>query len=174
VIIEKMRCFVAIDVGINEAIAAMINDVRMMGKPVEGENIHLTLKFLGEVEDTKKIEEKLAEIRFGRFSLTLKGLGAFPDKKRARILFLNALPPERVSELASLVHEKTSWIPIDHPFTPHITILRIKGERDISSFISRYDTTVFGSIEVTSFHLYRSVLTHSGPVYTVIRSYQLI
>ncbi|MGC8645743.1 MAG: RNA 2',3'-cyclic phosphodiesterase [Thermoplasmata archaeon] len=169
-----MRCFVAVDVAVNEALASLLKEVRGMGKPVEGDNLHLTLKFLGEIEDSRVAEEKLSEIRFHRFHLTLKGLGAFPDPNKARVLFVNAVPIDDVSRLASQVDAGTKWIALDHPFHPHITILRMKNQRDLSSFISRYSSVVFGEEEITSFKLYRSTLTPSGPVYTVIKSFQLM
>ncbi|MEM0128478.1 MAG: RNA 2',3'-cyclic phosphodiesterase [Thermoplasmatales archaeon] len=169
-----MRCFVAVDVGINENISSLLGNLKHIGKVVEGENLHITLKFLGEIESSTKIEEALSQIIFPRFKLVLKGLGAFPTLKRSRILFINAIPVENISALASEVDAKTKEIHQDNPFHPHVTILRLKVQKDLSSLASMYESTVFAEQEITSFRLYRSTLTSRGPIYSVIRSFQLI
>ncbi|MEM0138873.1 MAG: RNA 2',3'-cyclic phosphodiesterase [Thermoplasmatales archaeon] len=169
-----MRCFVAVDIGINEAISGFLRDLKNMGKVVEGENIHLTLKFLGEIESTAAIEKGLSEIKFPKFKLILKGLDAFPNLKRGRILFLNATPLDNISSLASEIDARTSMIPLDHPFHPHVTVLRLREPKDLTSLASRFESVVFAQEYINSFHLYQSTLTSRGPVYKIIKSFQLI
>ena len=169
-----MRSFVAIILPQNDLLAGVISENKNMGKKVEGRNLHLTLKFLGEISGSDKIADSLDEIRFQKFTLTLKGLGAFPSQHNGRVLFVRAFPEDLLSELAGEVDSRTRGIPLDHPFTPHITLLRTKERRDFSGVIEKYGQTVFMVQDVSSFCLYESKLTSNGPIYREIRRYQLM
>lgn len=169
-----MRSFVAISLPQNDLLAGVISENKNMGKKVEGRNLHLTLKFLGEISDSDKIADSLDEIRFHKFTVTLKGLGAFPSQHNGRVLFVRAFPEDILSELAGEVDSRTRGIPLDHPFTPHITLLRTKERRDFSGVIEKYGQTVFMVQDVSSFCLYESKLTSNGPIYREIRRYQLM
>ncbi|MCL5929998.1 MAG: RNA 2',3'-cyclic phosphodiesterase [Candidatus Thermoplasmatota archaeon] len=169
-----MRSFVAISLPQNDLLTRVISENKNIGKTVEGRNMHLTLKFLGEISDADKIADTLDEIRFEKFTLTLKGLGAFPSQHNGRVLFVMAFPEDKLGELAARVDSRTRGIPLDHPFTPHITLLRAKERRDFSGVIEKYGQTIFMVQDVSSFCLYESKLTPTGPIYREIRKYQLM
>ncbi len=169
-----MRCFVALTISPNSLLRDVIAGARPLGRVVGGENLHLTLKFLGEIEDVEGIREGLRTIRFHKFSISLRGLGAFPTEQRGRILFVKAEPVDTLMDLAREVHSKTMEIPLDHPFTPHITILRAKDRKDLSSQIGKYGDREFLRQEVDDFSLFQSTLYPAGPVYTEIERFQLM
>ena len=157
-----MRCFVAISLPANEILVKAITENKPMGRSVEGKNLHLTLKFLGEIHSVEKIRK------------SLEGMGAFPNAQHGRVLFVKAYPESPLKELADEVNSRTREIPLDHPFSPHLTILRVKDKRDFSELISKNENTVFLEQEVTSFTLYESVLKPTGPIYNEIQTYQFM
>ncbi len=169
-----MRSFVAISLQVNESLKELIRGCESMGKVVKGSDLHLTLKFLGEVEDIGAIRKSLEEVRFKKFPLMVEGLGAFPSGYRGRVLFVGASPEDILKELAGEVDSRTKEIPLDHPFTPHITILRTREPRNFSGLISNYEGKTFLEQNVDSFTLYESVLKPTGPIYSEIQKYQLM
>ena len=169
-----MRCFIAISLQTNDLLSRVIQESRPMGRSVEGKNLHLTLKFLGEISDVDMMRKSLEEIDFKRFTVTLKGMGAFPNIRNGRVLFVRAYPENTLKELAGEVDSKTSEIPLDHPFTPHITLLRVKDRRDFSDVVTRYENTTFLEQEVAHFSMIESVLKPTGPVYKEVQAYQLM
>ncbi len=169
-----MRCFVAISLPSSPLLAKVKEECTGMGRQVESKNLHLTLKFLGELSGVDSLRRSLGEIRQSSFTVTLMGLGAFPNQRRARVLFARAGPEKNLNELAREVDEKTKEVPLDHPFTPHITILRSKGGRDFTEVIARYRDVIFLEHEVRYFSLYESILKPTGPIYNEIERYQLM
>ncbi len=169
-----MRSFIAISLPANDQLVRLLAENGPTGRSVEGKNLHLTLKFLGEIREVDRVRRSLQEISFSKFSVTLKGLGAFPNPANGRVLFVRASPENLLKELAAEVDSKTRDIPLDHPFSPHITILRAKERRNFSDLISKYEGTVFLEQEVTSFSLFESTLKPTGPIYNEIQKYQLI
>ncbi|MGC8617681.1 MAG: RNA 2',3'-cyclic phosphodiesterase [Thermoplasmata archaeon] len=169
-----MRSFVAINLPPNEILTGIISENKHFGKVVEGKNLHLTLKFLGDIKDADQIGKRLEAIRYQKFVVTLKGLGAFPSQQSGRVLFVRAFPEAQLKELAAEVNSMTMEIPLDRPFTPHITLLRVKDRKNFTDLIEKYSETVFMVQEVSSFCLYESKLTPTGPIYREIRSYQLM
>src|SRR4030042_1392569 len=87
-----MRLFVAVPVpgALKERLTGLCGELRQDGlAPVKPENMHLTLNFLGEVEEGKlsEITQKLEAVRFASFACSLKGLGVFPDEHYVRVVW---------------------------------------------------------------------------------------
>lgn len=169
-----MRSFIAISLPINDSLRDALLECKQLGRAVKGENIHLTLKFLGEIASAERIRVNLRSIEFKRFTITLKGMGAFPSPGKGRVLFVRAHPEDLLRRLANEVNSRTREIPLDHQFTPHITLIRSREMRDFSATISRYEETVFLDAEVTAFTLYESILRPEGPIYREIEKFQLM
>lgn len=169
-----MRLFIAIKIDPDKELIGILSELRSLGKAVEEENIHLTLKFLGEVSDDMEIIESLGKIRFNKFTMELRGIGAFPNMKRGRILFVKAEPTDILNKLSGEVDRATPNIKRDHPFIPHITLLRSKLLLDFSRIGNRIGDNLILSEEVDHFSLYQSTLTPSGPIYKEMKSFQLI
>ena len=130
------------------------------GKWVEGWNLHLTHKFIGE-DDPEKYKTKL---KIKDEKLKVKGIGTFGNK----ILYLKADISDDVNKQ---INEKFS-LTNDKPFKPHITICRIKNIKDKKFWdeLKKYENIEFEvPLEV---YLYKSILTKKGPVYEKIYKYE--
>jgi len=134
------------------------------GKWVEGWNLHLTHKFIGEDEPEKykvKLKEKASPTRQ---KFKIKGIGTFGNK----VLYLKA---KMGDEINKEINEKFS-LTNDKPFIPHITLCRIKNIKDKKFWdeLKKYENIEFEvPLEV---YLYKSTLTKKGPVYEKIYKYE--
>ena len=179
-----MRAFVAIelDAPIHEALAALIADLQRTEAPVKWvapENIHLTLKFLGEVpnESVAKAVEILRTCVAGvaPFALEVKGAGGFPDLKRPRVIFVGAADqPPTAAELARRLNEGMAALGVereDRPYQNHITLGRVRAPRPMTQLIKRLEALQeesFGSMRAAQVTLMESRLTPAGPIYSPV------
>lgn len=176
-----MRTFIAIDIpkNLKEKIYNAFNNERknMKGvKWVEEENLHITLKFLGEIkeEKIKEIEKILDEVshKFKSFEVSLGQLGGFPDFKNPRVLWIGVLPSEKIEEIFKFVEERVERISIEREerkFHPHITVARIKERKGIYFERKKFDN----KFKVDNVVLFKSDLRPEGPVYTKIKEVKL-
>ncbi len=151
-------------------------------KGVEDENIHITIRFIGEVpdpyvKDVSKCLERAASIP--RFSIRVKGVGAFPSLSRPRVIWVG------ISEGANFLKKLRdmlepclrSYAKPDHAeFRPHITVARVKGRFDracLAEVMRTYEDFEFGLFTVTKVVLKRSILRPQGPLYIDVESVDL-
>ena len=176
-----MRTFIAVDVS-SGAIAWLQSEI-MSGaawsprdvKPVEAQNFHFTLIFLGEKSDgdVARIKDKMAKVCFEPFTLTYAGVGAFPKPASARVVWIG-VDQEGGHKLITLANDVIAKMAelgfsADKPFSPHMTILRAKGRPlQISDITAKYQGRTFGSDLVDRVHLKKSDLSPSGPAYSNI------
>jgi len=178
-----MRAFISID--ISEEIKKEIIKIQeklpeFLGKKTEPENLHLTLKFLGEIEE-KKIEEiknRLSEIKFSSFEASINSIGFFDrgSEKYAQqiIIWLHMTNCEK---LQKLIDEKLRGIfDPEKRFMSHLTIARVKSVKDKKKFIKGVEDIEIPNLDfiVKKFSLKKSNLTSKGPVYEDIGSFNLI
>ena len=129
-----MRLFIAIEIpeeikdylcGIQQEIVDSKNKIRLVNKG----NMHLTLKFLGEVQ-TDKVEvlnKNLKEIPFKPFSVVLDAIGVFPSENYIRVVWVGLKPEEPVLELQKNIDEALKKLfKKEKNFKPHLTIARVK------------------------------------------------
>ncbi len=153
------------------------------GKWVDIQNLHMTLQFLGNIDEDKAVEiiknmQSITE-RFGPFNIKYQSLGAFPSPEKARILWIGV--SEGTQKLRAMAKEiqrsnKRSGInPDSKPFHPHVTICRIKEAdgKKVARLIRKYRNYNFGEDTVTKIALIKSTLTPVSPVYTVIEEFYL-
>lgn len=186
---EKIRTFVAINlpgdlkVVIGRFIDSLRGEVRGV-KWVKDANLHLTLKFLGDVdrqllpEVTAALDGAMAGLR--AVSVSLQGAGVFPPRGRPRVVWLDmaagaeglALLQRRCEEaLASLGFPQE-----DRPFTPHLTVGRAKDLRDPRPLVSALDAVKgrkWGDFVADRVHLMRSELFPTGPTYSILHEVRL-
>ena len=176
-----MRLFVAVEIApdIRERLTHFMAE-RKLEMPnarfVRPEGLHVTLKFLGEVAETKlaSLTTALAEIHEDSFSLTLRGTGFFPNQKRPRIFWvgLHSDPEAALSNLAASVDHacaQLGFAPEERPYQPHVTLARLSNSRASP----RITDESFGMMWATHFHLYQSQLHPKGAIYTKLASFTL-
>ncbi|MDA8214463.1 MAG: RNA 2',3'-cyclic phosphodiesterase [Nitrospiraceae bacterium] len=183
-----MRCFIAIDM--SEDIKGSISDViercglKSKGiKWVSAENIHLTLKFLGDVKEDliPEIEKRLALICMGHniFNINIRDAGAFPNFKYPNVLWVGMDESEDLKRLYEDIEESMSELGFEKEnrrFSPHLTIGRVKDRKGIEPVIKELYTfkdAFFGSIEVKEVLLMRSILKPTGAEYSKIADFKL-
>ncbi len=151
---------------------------------VQEKNIHLTLKFLGEINPGRlePIREKLKEIAAGscKFSLTLDGLGSFPNNKNPRIIWagLKAAADCPLFAIAARIEQELAGLGLkkeQNPFHPHLTLGRVKQLKkkiDLSTLYPRITLPKI-SFEVENITLFQSTLTSTGPIYSPLAVFPL-
>ena len=143
------------------------------------EQLHLTLRFIGEVDgrDAAAIDDALAAIRSPGFALELKGVGEFGGRN-PRALWAGVRDEGPVVHLQRKIESAVQRAGIaaeERKFSPHITLARLRGApRDrVITFLSAYALYASGPFEVNGFVLYSSTLTPNGSLYRPERSYRL-
>ena len=186
---QPIRCFIAIEIPetIQNQLARIQGTLRKQipkASWVKPSNIHLTLKFLGDVdpEDLESIGEAIAgvAIHHRSFSLRISGLGAFPNFARPRVMWIGAkVGGERVSALAQDINVALSYCgfsPDTKNFNPHLTIARLKERIDLRLYTNQYrqyDHINGAEMSVNTISLIQSQLHPQGVVYSTLQSHSL-
>jgi 2'-5' RNA ligase len=144
---------------------------------VAKKNIHLTLKFLGDVDKTKlpQIKKKI-QIKHKKIKATLGQLGFFPNKSNPRVIWVNIEPEKDILNLQQKIDETLlTMFPGEQKFKSHITIGRIKTIKRKKEFLQTITTKEIQPISfmIDSIQLIKSELTRSGPRYEVIANVSL-
>jgi len=183
-----MRLFVAItlDKAIQKKLVAVQSELQKTQpdmKLVEPDNIHLTLRFLGEVE-----EEKLSQLvqaisvveSYPAFELDLRGIGAFPVERHPKVVWVRGVDGSNTLDQMYGALEKElldiDFQPDDHKFSAHITLGRNKTpkyNKEFRNLMNEYAIEDFGKQAVKKVSLLQSALTPEGPIYTNIRDFSL-
>jgi 2'-5' RNA ligase len=168
-----MRLFVAVELpaDVKDALSAL--ETSIPGATwVRPAALHLTLRFLGDNLDPIRltpIKTALASVKAAPFPLTLRGVGRFPPGKRpARVLWVGIDEQPALLTLQASVERALSAVgfePEDRPFSPHITLARLKGEGSVEGFIEKHSGFRAETFTVSEFVLMSSVLTPHGPNY---------
>jgi len=140
-------------------------------------NLHLTMKFLGEVStgDVEPIRAALRDVSLPSFEATLGELGVFSGRGQIRIVWAH-IAGEPIVDLQRRVDSALSpAFEPEHRFMSHLTIARVKSIADRRRLLRTIDGFVMPGLEfaVTEFKLKRSVLSSAGPTYTDIDTYPL-
>ena len=151
---------------------------------VSPEKIHLTLKFFGNIEESridlifKSIEEPVQNTL--PFSVRVRGAGAFPSLKNPRVIWMGlADGKEMLVSLQKEIEdrlEKIGFEPEDRPFQPHLTLGRMKSSRGREELVKRMEKYIgeeFGNFQVERVSLFKSDLRPSGPIYTLLKVLRL-
>ena len=177
---NKTRAFICItfpDEIIKEVarIQEIISKQKFTGKLTELENLHLTLKFLGETDDEtiNKIREKLKSIKFESFKAKLEKSGTFNIKSKPKIVWLKIASKEIYALQKQIDETLKPFFPPEERFMSHLTIARIKYVKDKKSF-TEYIKKIKPKqleFEIKSFELKSSELQPLGPLYTTLGEY---
>jgi len=179
-----IRSFIAFDLN-NESVLQRFREVQdrlvQTGadlKMVEPRNIHITMRFLGDIKPAMvdPIHDAMKKVSFAAFNCEIHGLGAFPDLRYARVIWAGIR--EGADELKSVFTQlepnlrQLGFRPDPKGFSPHLTLARVKTGRNKAELarcvqdLADYD---FGAVRADCLRLKRSVLTPKGPVYSTLR-----
>ncbi len=185
-----MRLFVALEIppAVRDNLAALLKDLGALetrspekkARWVRPENLHVTLKFIGEADATKldEIVMALSSIRSERpAELCFRGIGFFPDEKRPRVFWAGIEASPNLAAIAADIEqqlEKLGYPREKRPFTPHLTLTRFEplgvSER-LRAAVQENAARDFGALRTNSFHLIESKLKPSGAEYTTLHSF---
>lgn len=184
-----MRTFIAINLSEEERnrVQRAARALRTSDYPirwVSPENVHLTLKFLGEVEERRAAElgEAVERAVAGAdsFEMTARGFGAFPSNRRPRVVWVGIEADERLSALFGKLEselEALGFEPETRTFKPHLTLGRARrkaGGRDFDGFEERVTSLEYEDrFGVRSVDLMRSVLKPGGAEYSIVHAARL-
>jgi len=172
-----MRAFISIN--ISEEIKKEIKKIQdllpeFFGKKIELQNLHLTLKFLGEVEekDAEETKEKLRKIKIEKFATEIDEIGVFSEKF-LRIIWLHMKDCDNLQK--QIDNALKNLFEPEKRFMSHLTIARIKGLKDKKGFLQDLKKIKIEKIKfkVDKFYLMKSELTAEGPRYSVLEEYNL-
>ena len=177
-----MRCFVAVE--LDEALRLKIAELQQQirnydVKLVEENNLHFTLKFLGEVTDSTltKVKNALAEVSgsTAAFEITLKGTILYPTEKYIRVIYIDTAD-EGLLNLHNAINTALAGLFKKEKVRPHLTLARTRSSRDnakLAEFASHYKEAEIGKMFVDKFALKKSTLTPKGPVYEDLAVFSL-
>ncbi|PWC44835.1 RNA 2',3'-cyclic phosphodiesterase [Azospirillum sp. TSO22-1] len=176
-----IRLFVALDfpADVRARLAGLAGGVPG-ARWTESDNLHLTLRFIGEVPDdtAHDIDAALAEIAAPGFDLVLDGVGMYGSGRNARVLWAGVERSEALSHLQSKVESalvRCGLAPEERKFSPHVTLARLKdAPKDrLGRFLEDRGLFRAGPMRIGHFTLYRSHLGKGGAVYEALREYGL-
>jgi 2'-5' RNA ligase len=188
-----MRTFIAVDFPTElltkiEAISAFFKTKtpEKALKWVETDKLHLTLKFIGEINPTQveQVKTILAKSLTGQraFDIEVGGLGMYPNRNNPRVIWLGISGADPMIEIHRILEQDLAAIdimPERREFTPHLTLARVRRSTDketakmIGKTLSQFVIEPLGTISINQVRLYQSVLTPSGPIYTPLYSVPL-
>jgi len=176
------RVFVSAEITNKERVAAAQENILIQAgsdssklKKVEKQNLHFTLTYIGDVDETllARIKTNFSEIKFTSFEFNYGNIGGFPNSNRARIIWLGVDENghKNISKLWQLVSEKlANFVKKDKdPFIPHITLFRLRnGSINLDTLISNHTFATGISDRIDHLTVKQSTLTPLGPRYTDI------
>ena len=184
---NPIRSFIAIELPISiqkqlgEIIAQLKESIPGAVRWVPAQNIHLTLKFLGDVSPANmEILMNMLRAEASRqasFSITIGELSAFPSPRRPRVLWIGGSAPPQLIALARLVEAETrklGYTPESRPFSPHLTLGRVSQNasplqvRQIADTLAGMKVGFLGNADVNAVVLFKSVLTPQGAEYSAL------
>jgi RNA 2',3'-cyclic 3'-phosphodiesterase len=183
-----VRLFVALEIPsvVRENFGGLLKSLRAVSPQtrwVRLEKLHVTLKFIGEVPETKlgAIRGALIGVRAEQpVTLDFRGLGFFPNEKHPRVFWAGIEASPNLKTLAADIDLATEQLGIareQRPFSPHLTLTRFEppGLREkLRAAIQENAARDFGSLRTSQFHLIESKLKSSGAEYTTLESFALV
>lgn len=188
-----MRTFIAIDFPpeIIKKIDQVINYFKTQTpesaiKWVAPENLHLTIKFIGDISDDILPQAKFlisdALKNQPAINISIEGLGMFPDAKNPRVIWLGIIGGDPLVKIHESLDQRLKAIQIKpdrRGYSPHLTIARVRRQTDqktarlIGETLSKFNVDSLGAIRVDEIRLYQSDLTPKGPTYSPLLSVPL-
>lgn len=181
-----MRCFIAVE--LDPRLAGILGELANGLSHVEGlkaaspQNMHLTLKFLGDVGevDVDALSGELSKLEFKKFAYAASGVGAFPSRNKPKVIWAGVSEgADRMVLMQKALDERLEKLGFerDDRFHPHITLARVKqdpGPGKLEWFFNKYGGSAFGEYIAEKASLYESRLASGGPQYRLLSTRSLI
>lgn len=184
-----MRAFIAVEIDLpnKQKISGLISDLKKSDADVKWVNesqMHLTLKFLGNIEENRvcDISDVLENISkdFRTFSLCLSDIGAFPNIRKPRVIWISIDKGyEELKLLADKVETglvKLGFEKEKREFKPHLTLGRVKSLKNsgnMESLVGKINFQPAGEIKIDKIILFQSTLMPKGAIYAPISRFNL-
>jgi len=181
---ETIRSFIAFDIDNPKVLQRLSEAQEVLAKTgadlslVKPQNIHITLRFLGDVtlSMVEKIDKEMQSVVFKPFDVEIKGVGAFPNVKYARVVWAGI--QQGADELRAVFDQleprlrQLGFAPDSKGFSPHLTIARVRSGRNkdaLAKSVSEMVAFEFGRVHADCLRLKKSALTPQGPIYSVLK-----
>ncbi|HEX9261259.1 MAG TPA: RNA 2',3'-cyclic phosphodiesterase, partial [Candidatus Bathyarchaeia archaeon] len=149
-------------------------------KLVETENIHITMRFLGDINTdmVEKIFVEMNKVQFVPFDVHIRSIGVFPDLHYPRVVWAGIT--DGADQLRSVFEQlepqlrRLGFAPDSKGFSPHLTIARVRSGRNkvqLAEFIRENADFEFGVIRAECLRLKRSILSPKGPIYSTLKEF---
>jgi 2'-5' RNA ligase len=185
-----LRTFIAVRIGPTFELRRLRAKLVELGdrfRPVSLENLHLTLKFLGQTEPAqisaissivRQVAQNQPATAQHSIRVQLVGLGAFPHERRPAIVFAGFQQAESLCQLAADLDRGLAPLGFaseGKEFQPHLTLLRVKSRppEALHSILAEEAETDFGIVEISHVELIESELTPRGSRYTTLAKFSL-
>jgi 2'-5' RNA ligase len=181
---EMIRSFIAFDIDdksivrkLSEAQNQLVNTGANL-KLVKPENIHITMRFLGNIHSTMvdEIHAKMEELSFTPFDVELKGIGVFPNMKYLKVIWTGIRQGsdelKKISDQLEPRLRKLGFKSDPKGFSPHLTIARVRtghNKAELSRCVEELADYEFGVLKAECLRLKKSVLTPKGPIYSTLK-----
>ncbi len=174
-----VRSFICVEITDKEIISVLNNYIKELKmvkgvRTVKSTQLHLTLKFLGEISEKQlfSVQNAIKDIKFPSFEMTLEKFGVFPNINRIRVVWVGISDGnEKLKELAHLIEESLKPLGLSEdkrPFSPHLTLARVKylkseEKKALMQTIEKAER--IGTQFIDKFILKKSTLTPTGAIY---------
>jgi 2'-5' RNA ligase len=181
---ERIRSFIAFDMENPQVLTRMGQAQKLVietgadVKLVEPQNIHVTMRFLGDISPATvdKVYEAMQNVKFTPFTILVRGLGVFPSISYPRVVWAGMT--EGVEQLRSIFDQlepqlRVLGFPKDaYGFSPHLTIARVRSGRNkqnLAELVTKRGDFEFGTIQANCLRLKKSQLSPKGPTYSTLK-----
>jgi 2'-5' RNA ligase len=182
--LETIRSFIAFDIEEAEVLRELGNAQNLLAetgadlKIVKPENIHVTVRFLGNIRPRQvdEVHEEMEKTDFTPFSIEIEGAGVFPNLGHIRVVWAGIR--RGADELGEIFNQleprlqRLGFKPDRKGFSPHLTIARVRSGRNKSELVRRLkemEDYEFGLIKAECLRLKRSILAPKGPIYSILK-----
>jgi len=183
---DSIRSFLAFDMESDtvlnrlKAAQALLIQTGADLKLVEPQNIHITVRFLGDItpDTAEKVFEEMKKIQFTPFNVQISGLGVFPDLHYPRVVWAGMTEgADQLKNVFTQIEPRLrglGFTPDPKGFSPHLTIARVRSgtnKAQLAELVSKNANYDFGAIKAECLRLKKSDLTPKGPIYSTIKEF---
>jgi len=183
-----MRLFVALALPpeVQNNVAILLSELRPLLPELRWtrvKNIHLTLKFLGEISGDSLPAKRsaLEKVKQGKaITLHVEGIGSFDTRRKGGVVFAKIMESAQLAQLVSEISTRLEAVGVEpeaRPFVPHLTLGRSKDgqlPKNLDEILTRFEPREFANFQCSEFHLFESKLKPTGAEYTILQSFSFV